>query len=425
MATSSHIDYVSTYFPHKVPSPIRGEPTHKDLKRLKTELRANASSVDSDLGGGDHGYLGLVLTDAEYLAIPTVHGTPFVPPAHPGPLVIPPTANAVQAVQAKESHQDQVRQYRECNHVEKALLKHLQNSLEPKYLEAFVDEDTALLSTDIPTILDHLTNRYGQVTSGEVQQFLGEVLKTPYTPAEPLVMVWNPIQKLKKLAIQAKIPYSEEQLIEFALQIIRSTHDFEKALGEWEAKPTANTNWTNLKLHFSQAQEELKKIRGPTMVQAGFHQMNNIAHDIREEFMQTRTELANMAALLKAVDDNSQSTHSTEASTVSDISSIKESVSNTSELNVQLEMMKLLKSMQNEIANLSKNNSGNNNNGNNTRKGRKTPDNPSFTRNKTDQYCWTHGGCAHAGNKCTNKAPGHKDAATFDDKMGGSKAFCE
>ena len=227
-------------------------------------------------------------------------------------------------------------------------------------------------------------------------------------------MVWNPIQKLKKLAIQAKIPYSEEQLIEFALQIIRSTHDFEKALGEWEAKPTANKNWTNLKLHFSQAQEELKKIRGPTMVQAGFHQMNNIAHDIREEFMQTRTELANMAALLKAADDNSQSTHSTEASTVSDLSSIKESVSNTSELNVQLEMMKLLKSMQNEIANLSKNNSGNNNNGNNTRKGRKTPDNPSFTRNKTDQYCWTHGGCAQAGKKCTNKAPGQKAAATID-----------
>ena len=110
MTMSQHIDYVSTYFPHKVPIPIRGEPTHKDLKRLKTELRANASSVDSTLGGGDHGYLGLVLSDVEYLAIPTVNGTPFVPPAYPGPLVIPPTANAMQAVQARESHQEQVRQ---------------------------------------------------------------------------------------------------------------------------------------------------------------------------------------------------------------------------------------------------------------------------------------------------------------------------
>ena len=376
-------------------------------------------------GGGDHGYLGLVLSDAEYLAIPTVFGTRFVPPAYPGPLVIPPTANAVQAVQARESHQEQVRQYRECNHVEKALLKHLQNTLEPKYVEAFVDEDTALLSTDIPTILDHLTNRYGQVCGTEVQQFLNEVLQTPYTPAEPLVMVWNPIQKLKKLAIQAKIPYSEPQLIEFALQIIRSTHDFEKALGEWEAKPTADKTWTNLKLHFSQAQEELKKIRGPTMVQAGFHQINNIAHDIREEFQQTRTELANMATLLKLTDDSSQHTPVTEASSISDLSTNRESANATSEANIQLEMMKLLKSMQNEISNLSNNNGGNNNRGGKPKSYRKTSDNPSFTRRTTDQYCWTHGGCAHAGDKCTMKAPGHKDAATFENKMGGSKAFCE
>ena len=57
------IDYASSYFKCKTPTPIRGIPTHKALKRLKTELQANASSVESDLGGGNHGYLGLVLTD--------------------------------------------------------------------------------------------------------------------------------------------------------------------------------------------------------------------------------------------------------------------------------------------------------------------------------------------------------------------------
>ena len=57
------IDYASLYFRYKTPMPIRGMPSHKALKRLKTELQANASSVESDLGGVDHGYLGLVLTD--------------------------------------------------------------------------------------------------------------------------------------------------------------------------------------------------------------------------------------------------------------------------------------------------------------------------------------------------------------------------
>ena len=73
-------DYAASYFKYKTPTPIQGAPTNKTLERLKQELRANASSVESDLGGGDHGYLGLVLTDAKYA---TVTATPFVPPTYP------------------------------------------------------------------------------------------------------------------------------------------------------------------------------------------------------------------------------------------------------------------------------------------------------------------------------------------------------
>ena len=68
--TLGSIYYASSYFKYKTPTPIQGAPSNKTLKQLKTELRANASSVESKLGGGDHGYLGLVLTDQEYATIP-------------------------------------------------------------------------------------------------------------------------------------------------------------------------------------------------------------------------------------------------------------------------------------------------------------------------------------------------------------------
>ena len=125
----TNVDYAATYFKYPVPSPINGEPTNKTLKRLKTELRANGSSVDTDLGGGDHGYLGLILSDLEYSRInprPNV----FQAPAWPGALVINPNATAIEAVHAKEQHRETVRVYRECKNVEKALLRHIQNALE-------------------------------------------------------------------------------------------------------------------------------------------------------------------------------------------------------------------------------------------------------------------------------------------------------
>ena len=53
----------SSYFKCKTPTPVTGTPTHKVLKRLKKELQANVSSIETDLGGVNHGHLGLMLTD--------------------------------------------------------------------------------------------------------------------------------------------------------------------------------------------------------------------------------------------------------------------------------------------------------------------------------------------------------------------------
>ena len=56
---------------------------------------------------------------------------------------------------------------------------------------------------------------------------------------------------------------------------------------------------------------------------------------------------------------------------------------------------------------------------------KKVADNFKGNQQYTDKYCWTHGACGHHGKNCRGKAQGHKDAATFEDKVGGSKAHCK
>ena len=101
--TSGAVDFAASYFKYKTPTPISGAPTNKTLKRLKQELRANASSVESDLGGGDHGYLGLVLDDVEYA---TVSPTAFTAPTYPTALTIPTNATQVEALSLREQHKE-------------------------------------------------------------------------------------------------------------------------------------------------------------------------------------------------------------------------------------------------------------------------------------------------------------------------------
>jgi DNA-binding protein H-NS len=45
-------------------------------------------------------------------------------------------------------------------------------------------------------------------------------------------------------------------------------------------------------------------------------------------------------------------------------------------------------------------------------------------RRNTSKYCWTHGACAHFSRDCSSPENGHKNEATFENKMGGSTAYC-
>jgi hypothetical protein len=44
--------------------------------------------------------------------------------------------------------------------------------------------------------------------------------------------IYRPIEQLRTLAEIAQIPYTERQIIDFGLQIIKNTQDFETALSE-------------------------------------------------------------------------------------------------------------------------------------------------------------------------------------------------
>ena len=59
--------------------------------------------------------------------------------------------------------------YRKCKNVEKALLRHIQNALEEKFIKYMVDEDTGLIEHAIPTVMEYLFLNYGKVLSEEVK----------------------------------------------------------------------------------------------------------------------------------------------------------------------------------------------------------------------------------------------------------------
>ena len=60
-----------------------GRPDYEVLNNIKTALKRNFATVPCTLGGGTHGYLGAILTPAEYAAAMPINTPPFVDPPPP------------------------------------------------------------------------------------------------------------------------------------------------------------------------------------------------------------------------------------------------------------------------------------------------------------------------------------------------------
>ena len=140
---------------------IHGEPNYESLKTLKKQLKANALSVSSTLGGGNFGLLGLVLTDPEYARI---SNDQFVEPVRPGPFTVPQFTANHDLIRLQGEHEARVATYNDCMTVKKALIKQISAAVEEKYLKELRTEETNSIDMPVHQVLTVLFHRYGQVT---------------------------------------------------------------------------------------------------------------------------------------------------------------------------------------------------------------------------------------------------------------------
>ena len=108
MSSAKDVNYKDNFFEKAELTKIIGEPTYDTLQTLLRELKANARSVHSNLGGGTYGHLGLVISPTTYAILST---TPFVRPTHPGTLIIPPGSTQHAARTLRELHEEALHEF--------------------------------------------------------------------------------------------------------------------------------------------------------------------------------------------------------------------------------------------------------------------------------------------------------------------------
>ena len=385
MSGPTTVDDVLAAFPHPSLPKIQGRPTYEALHALRQQLRTNAASIPTALGGGQHGYAAITMTDQQYQQLTNQQ---FVTPAYPGVHpAIPANATGHQIKQLEREHKADLQQYQQYVAVQQALKKQLIQAIDPIYLKAQEDRVIGFANRTTLDLLTYLFATYAQITATDLLDNLTVKLVQPWDPSTPFETVIAQIEDCIEFAQDGGDPISPAQILNAAYTLVFNSGAYFEDLKEWDRKPAASrATWDQFKTFMHDAQQRMNRVNKA----GGHNQFANAAF------------LANVETTVRDV--LKENFAPTPAATENDSTL-------ACMLTTQTELLKQIADLQLEIKNMKQN-----------------KPNPKQRRNRPrnhNNYCWTHGfrvGNNHTSATCFNPAPGHQTDATRNNRKGGSTA---
>jgi hypothetical protein len=115
-------------FPHPILPTVQRELDYQTIHATRKFIQANSRAIDTHLGGGTLGHLGIIISDASYsmIAPPTAEEpTLWVTPNAPGRAPATTDGTAAQISATRHMWEEDVQTYRTCTSVQQALKKQI------------------------------------------------------------------------------------------------------------------------------------------------------------------------------------------------------------------------------------------------------------------------------------------------------------
>jgi len=234
---------------------IDGQPTDEDLNLLTKELTNAAGSIATQNGGGEHGHVGMVIDEADYITFSRT-GARFVVPTNPGPY--PTTVDADKVIR------------------ERQIAEHKAECIE---YETYLDMDVTELFTNIQKPWDGIEAPAAHFARGD--KFERQLLKVGQSK--------NPALRLA-----------------FALATFQASGEFEPALRDWEAKPTADQTFVNFRVFIQKEFGKQHKQNKTTAKSVGYGIANSITDKEVEQIEQLEAQALFVAELANSMQEQSQ-----------------------------------------------------------------------------------------------------------------------
>ena len=396
-------DDVVRGFPHQELPKIVGEPTFDLLQDVHRKISTNAASVPTTLGGGGHGYLGMTTTMQNYFALT---GAIFNPPNDPGPLPqIPPNATAAQIGTIERTHKESKRLYQEYIAVGNALKQQLICAIDETYLRGLRHNIYGYMNVSILQMLTYLYENYGDIEPGDLTEN-NKRFSAPYDASSPIENLWEQIEEAMAFAGAADAPYTSQQILNNAYDLLHKTSHFKDELKEWRRLPVAQQTWPQFKRMMTRAHRDLRR---QAAAGAGYRTANNMEYGTNN----TNNAMAATAAALEGLAEATQSDRAAVANLTTANSALTDQIRTINELKTMMkDLVMEVKTIKNTMKTLQQNHKSTNNTTSENNETR-------VVKRVQNKWCWSCGvNRGHDSTNCRYQAPGHQTTATTDNMMG-------
>jgi hypothetical protein len=182
-------------FPHPVLPTIQGDPDYQTIHATSKFLQANSRAIDTHLGGGTLGHLGLIISDASYAMItPTTDDQPalWINPQAPWRAPATTDGTAAQISAARHIWKEDVQTYRTCTSVQQALKKQIISVFEPMQLDILNNNMVGYANISSTDMLDNLFETYGNITAVDLEINF-EHTRRAWDPQQPVETLFKQI----------------------------------------------------------------------------------------------------------------------------------------------------------------------------------------------------------------------------------------
>ena len=254
-------------FPHPTLTPIVGKPDTASLNLLKKEIYANAMSKPSLLGGGNHGFLALVMSPAGYASL--IGTQPFIDPLHPGVQAQHPhAATGPQMTEANRRYDFALTTFIEFAAMRDHLKGQLIAAVNDTYIQLLSDEIFGFANVIPRDIMIHLMVTYGLRTVEDLETNRDKV-KSDWNPDTEIEHLWKRAADCKSFADGTALALTDEAIMNLLLVPIEKSKVLQDDVKSWRLMDPALQTWATFKTHFERANKERNRtLRTGT---AGYH----------------------------------------------------------------------------------------------------------------------------------------------------------